>query len=419
MNRGPQPSILVVSQYYYPEQFRINDMCSEWVKRGYKVMVVTGIPNYPAGRFFDGYGLFSKRKETYNGVKIVRIPLVSRGKSKIRLGLNYLSFLISGFLWQLFTKHRADIVFSFEVSPMSQVLPAVWYAKRRGVACMAYIQDLWPENFVEMSGISNASIVKIIDRMADYIYAHCSRIFVTSNSFKSAIERRGVPSSKVFFWPQYYEEFYCPSKDKSPLVEDSGGFSIAFTGNIGVSQGLDILPRAAKLLKDEGMLVRFILVGEGRGLAELVNEIVTYGVQDCFQFIPRQPSETIPSILASVDAAFLSFADKELFNMTIPAKLQSYMACGKPILAAVGGETKRVIEDADCGIVTELGNESALANAITRMSRATIEERMRWSLNAVNYAETHFNKKALMDAMDVHISECITQGSSTLFRTVD
>lgn len=123
MSRHEKGALLVVSQYFYPEQFRINDMCAEWVKRGYSVTVLTGIPNYPQGKFFAGYGWFSKRKELYEGVNVLRIPIISRGKSNISLALNYLSFVVSGFLWGLFTKEKPDLVFSFEVSPMTQVLP--------------------------------------------------------------------------------------------------------------------------------------------------------------------------------------------------------------------------------------------------------------------------------------------------------
>ena len=127
--------ILVIAQYFYPEQFRINDICTEWVKRGYKVTVVTGIPNYPQGKYYDGYGLFKKRKETYNGIEIIRIPLVPRGNNSIMLALNYLSFVVSGFFWKMFTKIKADYVFIFEVSPMTQALPGVWYAKKRKIPC--------------------------------------------------------------------------------------------------------------------------------------------------------------------------------------------------------------------------------------------------------------------------------------------
>ena len=138
--------ILVVSQYFYPEQFRINDICTEWVKRGYKVTVLTGIPNYPQGEYFEGYDLVHKRTAEWNGIRIIRIPLIPRGHNSIGLVANYFSFVISGFIWKSLTKIKADYVFTFEVSPMTQALIGVWYAKKNKIPHYLYVQDLWPEN---------------------------------------------------------------------------------------------------------------------------------------------------------------------------------------------------------------------------------------------------------------------------------
>ena len=161
--------ILVIAQYFYPEQFRINDICTEWVKRGYKVTVVTGIPNYPQGRYYKGYGLFKKRREIYNGIDIIRIPLIPRGNNAIMLALNYLSFVISGYFWKSTTNIKADYVFIFEVSPMTQALPGVWYAKKRKIPCYLYVQDLWPENVEIVAGVKNKRIINAIGKMVDYI----------------------------------------------------------------------------------------------------------------------------------------------------------------------------------------------------------------------------------------------------------
>ena len=162
--------ILVVSQYFHPEEFRINDICREWVQRGHRVTVVTGIPNYPQGRFYKGYGLFRGRREEYGGVNVMRLPIVPRGRGAAMLALNYLSFVASGFLWKSFTGLKADKVFIFEVSPLTQALVGVWYAKRRGVPCAIYVQDLWPENLKAVGGIHNRHILGAVDKMADYIY---------------------------------------------------------------------------------------------------------------------------------------------------------------------------------------------------------------------------------------------------------
>src|SRR5690554_1523425 len=236
--------ILVISQYFYPENFRINDMCIEWVKRGYKVTVVTGIPNYPKGRYYKGYGLFKKRKEHFHGIDIIRIPIVPRGKSNLTLILNYISFVISGWFWKMFTRIKADIVFNFEVSPMTQALPAVWYSKRRKIPLYIYVQDLWPENVQIVGGVKNKFILKRITKMVDYIYKHSNKILVTSNSFKTSILNRGVDDKKVIFWPQYAEDFYKPTKtDRMRNLNNK--LKVIFTGNIGKSQGLEILPSLA------------------------------------------------------------------------------------------------------------------------------------------------------------------------------
>ena len=202
--------ILVVSQYFHPESFRINDIATEWVKRGYKVTVLTGIPNYPMGKFFPGYSWTKKRKETWNGIDIIRIPLIARGHSSIGMVLNYYSFPFFGWFWNRFNKVDADLVFSFETSPMTQVKIGCGYAKKHKVPHYAYIQDLWPENVETVTGIHNRMIIGPIDRMVDKIYKRLDKIFVTSPSFVDAIVNRKKPvdPNKVFYLPQYAEEFY-------------------------------------------------------------------------------------------------------------------------------------------------------------------------------------------------------------------
>ncbi|SHI88571.1 Glycosyltransferase involved in cell wall bisynthesis [Butyrivibrio fibrisolvens DSM 3071] len=410
--------ILVICQYFYPEQFRINDICMEWVNRGYDVTVLTGIPNYPQGKFYKGYGLFKKRREVWNGVKIIRIPLIPRGHTPIGLVLNYFSFPVSGFFWNLFTKVKADYVFMFETSPMTQCKIGVRYAKKHKVPLYLYVQDLWPENVEIVTGIHSPLVIKPIDRMVDKIYKACDQIFVTSPSFVKAVVNRRVTvdPNKVHYWPQYAEEFYEPlTKDEGleryckhecdesiqeqiRKLYDDKSFKIAFTGNIGYAQGLDVLPKTAKLLGDSN--VRFVIIGDGRYKSRLLEEIDICGVSDKFIMIDRQPAQRIPEILALCDAAFISFMDTELFTWTIPAKLQSYMACGMPIIAAAKGETERVIKEADCGICTGIGDADELAKAIKQRDVTAFKHT--YGVNAREYFEKHFDKKMLMDEIDTH-----------------
>ena len=396
--------ILLISQYFYPEPFRVNDMAAEWVKRGYKVTVLTGIPNYPMGKFYDGYDYRHKRRECWNGVDIIRIPLIPRGNSRNKLlnaagmAANYLSFIVSGRGWVKKNNVKADLVFTVEVSPMTQALIGTWYKKRYHVPAYLYVQDLWPENVVTVTGIQSKAVIGPINRMVDKIYRETDEIFTTSPSFVKAIVNRKtkVDRKKVHYWPQYAEEFYRPMpRQNIDGIPDGGSFKIAFTGNIGTAQGLGILPETARLLKTEN--VKFIIVGDGRFLPELERQIEKRRVREKFILLPRVPASRIPEILSACNAGFISFAQTPLWEMTIPAKLQSYMACGKAIIASASGETKRIIQEAECGICCEIGNAQALADGIRELIRADCQDMGR---KARKYFRENFDKKKLMDQME-------------------
>ena len=391
--------ILVISQYFYPEQFRINDMCAEWVKRGYKVTVLTGYPNYPQGKYYEGYGWFKKTKQRWNGVDIIRIPLTARGQGSLKLAMNYLSFVVSGFFWAKTTRIKADYVFTFEVSPMTQALIGVWYSKRRKIPNYLYVQDLWPENVEIVTGIHNPIVIKPIEAMVDHVYRNCNAIFATSPSFVNEIQKRVKHNkNKVKYLPQYAEDFYKPVERKPvPEIPDDDSFKIIFTGNIGQAQGLDILPKTAKILKSNGN-VKFVIVGDGRDKENFLRQIADNDVQDMFIMIDRQPPERIPELLAACDAAFISFMPDPLFEKTIPAKLQSYMACGMPIIAAANGETKRIIEEAKCGVCSPIWDETALSNEIAAL--LTKRNFIDMKENSLYFSNLMFNKKRIMNNID-------------------
>lgn len=401
--------ILVISQYFYPETFRINDICTEWVKRGYKVTAVTGIPNYPQGKFFDGYGFFRKRTEYWNGISIIRLPLIPRGKNSLGLAANYLSFVVSGYIWKLFTRLKADRVFIFEVSPMTQALPGIWYAKKHGVPCAIYVQDLWPENVEIVAGIHNPVVIRPIKRMVDYIYRNCDHIFATSPSFMREIQKRCRERKRVSYLPQYAEDFYQPVERECAvkqcrvlqLAEDRR-FKIVFTGNIGKAQGLGILPGAAARLKKScsGSLL-FVIVGDGRCREEFLQQIRRTQAEDMFLMIDRGPAEEIPTILGCCDAAFISFMDNRLFSGTIPAKLQSYMACRIPVLASASGETERIVREAECGITAEIGSEKDLCRAVEQMMSLDRKKLLEMGLNGRRYYEQNFDKGKILDQIDL------------------
>ena len=283
---------------------------------------------------------------------------------------------------------------------MTQALIGVWFAERRKIPCLLYVQDLWPENIQIVTGISSNLVLGPIGKMVDYIYRRCDRIFATSPSFVKMIEKR-VPdcAGRISYWPQYAEDFYVPRpKGSSPLIPDDGRFKVVFTGNVGQAQGLEILPQTAAALRAQAHRLLFVIVGDGRSKAELVSRIKEQGVEDMFLLIERQQAESIPDILGCCDAAFVSFMDNPLFENTIPAKLQSYMACGKPIVASASGETERVVREADCGVCSPIGDAAALAKALEGLMSCDRLDAM--GENARSYFEKHFVREKLLDDFD-------------------
>lgn len=400
--------ILVIAQYFYPEQFRINDICTEWVKRGYKVTVITGVPNYPKGRYYDGYGLFKKRKENYNGIEIIRLPLIPRGSNAIMLVLNYLSFVVSGFFWKAFTKIKADYVFIFEVSPMTQALPGVWYAKRKKIPCYLYVTDLWPENVEVTAGIKNKKIINAIGFMVDYIYKGCNRIFTSSESFIQAIIDRGTDKNKLEFWPQYAESYYKPMEKSNaniPEIPNDKIFNIIFAGNIGFAQGLDVLPETAKILKDTSTKVRFNIVGDGRFKDTLKAKVSENKVTEFFNFIDKQPPTRITEFMAVSDATLISLSKSKVFSITLPAKTQSCLACGVPIIVSADGEIQSVINKAGAGVCSDAGDAIGLAENIEKLVGLPSKKRKKMASNAISYSKENFDKETLLKRMDKWFSK--------------
>lgn len=400
--------ILVIAQYFYPEQFRINDICSEWIKRGYKVTVVTGIPNYPQGKYYKGYGFFKNRKETYNGVEIIRIPLVPRGNNKFMLVLNYISFVISGFFWKNFTSLKADYVYIYEVSPMTQALPGVWYANKMKIPCYLYVTDLWPENVEIVAGIKNKKILNMIGTLVDYIYNNSDQIFTSSESFIQAIVNRGINENKIEFWPQYAEDYYKPMNKREvdvPEIPLDGITNIIFAGNIGFAQGLGILSDTAKLLKQSGIYVRFNIVGDGRYKNVLRKKIKKDNVLEFFNFIDKQPAIRISELMAVSDAALIVLSKSKVFSITLPAKTQSCLACGIPVIVSADGEIQNVIKKSKAGLCSNAGDAKALSENIKKFINLSNEKHEQMGQNAVKFYKQNFDKDNLMRRMDKWFSK--------------
>lgn len=397
--------LLVISQYYYPEQFRINDICKELVKRGHDVTVLTGIPNYPEGKYYKGYGLTKKRNEIVDGVKIIRIPLIPRGKKPIMLMLNYISFVISGSFWARFTIKKFDKVFIYEVSPMTQAIPGIKYAKRKKIETCMYVMDLWPESIELATGLKNKMILNIIGKIVDKIYRKCNLILTSSKSFIDSISKRGHPKEKIIFWPQYAEAFYKPiDKNKFPITEfDNNKFKIVFAGNIGYAQGLDIVIDTATLLKKDDVGVVFYLIGNGRAKKELQQKVEEKELQEYVKFIDKKPAEEIPKYYANADMAFITLKKNLISDQILPAKLQSYFACGIPILGCADGEIKKVIEESEAGFCVSSGNVEKLKEKIQECMKLGEDELQLMRKKAIEFHNENYNQQVLLDKFEEEV----------------
>jgi glycosyltransferase involved in cell wall biosynthesis len=399
MTNQSKRRLTIISQYFYPEEFRINDLAFEWVKRGYEVTVITGIPNYPKGYFFSGYGWFRKNKDVIQGVNVIRLPILPRRNGLIFLSLNYLSFVVSGFFWAKFTRLQSDVVFINEVSPMTQALPGIWFAKRRKIPSILYVQDLWPENVKATLKSNDSILTRYLGRLTKRIFENTDTILTTSSSFVDNIVARGILKDKVHYWPQYAEDFY------QPLPKDNhSGTRIMFTGNIGQAQGLDLLVEVAKEIPEDLNII-FVLVGHGRNKELLMKSVSDNNVQHRFEFVDAVLPTEVPSLLATADAGYIGFNQNTIFEMTIPAKLQSYLACGMPIIASASGEVESIVTKNNLGFVSAPGDASGLLHNIINFSLLSKEEKEVMSNNAKIYQETHFAKQQLLDEMDVFLKE--------------
>lgn len=395
--------ILVVCQYYYPEPFRITDICEELVKRGYEVQVVTGYPNYPEGVLYEGYGRGKKIDEIINGVKVHRCFTIPRKTGAIYRLLNYYSYAISSKRYVLSKKCAAsdgtsfDIVFCNQLSPVMMANAAIAYKKKYKVPAVMYCLDLWPESLIA-GGIDRGSMIyKYFSDVSKRIYKSMDKILVTSRMFTDYLaENFGLDYSSTDYLPQYAEQLFNCIEDH----EEGERFNLTFAGNIGFTQSVMTILKAAELLKDYP--VTFNIVGSGTALEELkrfkaeksLDNIIFYG---------RKPLEEMPKFYEEADAMLITLQADPVLSKTLPGKVQSYMAAGKPIIGAIDGETSNVINEAKCGFCGKAEDYVELSENIKKFIGSCNRKEM--GVNARNYYEKHFKKDVFMDKLEKVLSD--------------
>ena len=398
--------ICIFTNHFYPEDFKVNDIAFELSKRGYDVTVLTAIPDYPKGKFYEGYSLFKRRKENVNGVNVIRLPVIPRGKGgAIRLVLNYVSYF---FCLRIFTffhsfRNKYDKIFVHLTSPFFIGVCARKMSRRQKIPLLFWVLDLWPESLISAGGISNPLIIKPQIKMVQKVYNQCDKILISSKGFEKSICEKGDYKGKLVYFPNWAEEIKgnvpvdFDIKTIKPFDED-GNFIILFAGNIGEAQNLDAVIEAANILKEEKK-IKFVFVGDGRRREHLQNLAKEYELEKTVFFPGRFPIETMPVFMNAASVLLFSLKDELCFNLTVPAKVQFYMSQGKPILAMINGEGAELVKEAECGMAVGAGDFEGLAESIMNLSKMNNKKLNIFGENGKTFYNQNFTKNQRIEQL--------------------
>ena len=402
--------ILIVSQYFWPENFRINDLVQELVQRGHSVKVLTGIPNYPAGRVFDAYRQNPKAFGHYSGARVWRVPMLVRGYGAARLFLNYLSFVIGACLcgpWRL-RGQQADVIFVFEPSPVTVGLPAVLLGQIKHAPVVFWALDLWPETLAAIGVVRSPRVLGWVGYLVKFIYERCTLVLGQSRGFLGSIAKYCSDTQKIRYFPSWAEEVF-DEPDLVPAPEVpvlEGVFNVLFAGNIGEAQDLPAVLDAAESLKHNAA-IRWLIVGDGRKSDWLQEEVERRGLQGRVLLLGRFPVERMPSFYAHADALLVSLKKDPVFSMTIPGKVQSYLMAGVPLVGMLDGEGAKVISEANAGLVCPAGDAGGLAAAVLELAAMRVDQRHQLGANGRAFAQEEFGRNLLMDRLEGLLREAV------------
>ena len=387
--------LLVICQHFWPEEFKINEICYELVKKGHNVEVICGLPNYPFGRFFPGYGYFGRRKEIHNGVKIKRFFLIRRGNnSYLRFFLNYSSALLFSLLkLPYLLTQKYDRVFIYQLTPITMALIGILFSKIKRIPSVMYVLDVWPENLYSVINIKNKHIKNIIISISNWHYKNVDRLITISNNSRTFLkERLKLTDENIIFIPQSCEKFHENIFKDNELIERfSGSFNIVFTGNISPVQSFETIIEAAKRIHDDGITdIRWIIVGTGMSFVWLKNEINKKGLMDFFIFEGMKPVSYVPAYAFIADGMIACLKKLSCNGFAIPSKVMSYFAAGRPLLLAMDGEIKDIVNDNKCGYACNAEDSEGLYNNIKKLYSTSKDERIAMGNRTKEYHFANF-----------------------------
>lgn len=407
-------SVLIVTQYFYPETFRINTIAKLLVLKGWSVTVLTGCPNYPDGESFEGYSSLNISSELHSdGFTIHRVPIITRGKgSSIRLFFNYLSYIFCGVMFGGYALRRAkfDLVFVYAPSPIFQSLVGIYFKYLRGIPVITWVQDLWPE-CIEFTGrFKNKTILNFIANIVNWTYRQNDLLLTQSKSFITSVTFR-AGSVPVQYFPN-------PGDEDSNLVHSkldisaekfflTQGFNVVFAGNLGTVQSLPTIVAAAEILQNNRN-IRFVLVGSGSLSTWLKNQIEIKQLNNIV-LAGRYPPCDMPAIFNQASALLISLNRDPVLNQTVPAKLQSYLGAGKPIIASLDGEGAQIVLDSEAGFACPAEDPIALAEVVLKLSDLSQEQLNTMGSSGKNYFQVHFEPSMLVDKLISIFMETISR----------
>lgn len=404
--------ILVSSQHFWPENFRINDLVQALIDRGLEVDVLTGKPNYPEGQYYPGYRGWGCQEEQWSGCTVFRVPLAARGAGgALRLVINYLSFIGAGLLFApwLLRRRRYSVIFVYASSPLLQAIPAIFLAWRKRCPLIIWVQDLWPESLAATGYVRNRFILTGVGRIVRFIYRHSDLLLIQSRAFRPSVAEAAA-GQPIVYYPNFVEAAFRAPPNGTQQPDVAGldtGFPVVFAGNIGTAQAVDVIPAAAELLRDYAD-IRFVVLGGGSRRNWLRREVQVRGLSNVY--IPgRYPLEAMPGILRKASALLVTLADKPVFSATVPSRLQTCLATGRPVVVSMNGEGARLVMEAEAGLAAPAEDPRALADAILQLYRMAPADRDKMGENGRRYASRYFDRDLLIDQLLGHFKSLTSQ----------
>lgn len=408
---GVKLKILVISQYFWPENFRINDLCLALKEKGHELTVITGKPNYPSGEFFEEFINDPSAFDFYHGIPVIRSPMLPRQSGSRNLLLNYISFLFSGSAYGSYRlrQQKFDIVFVCQLSPVTAAIPAIILKKLKGIPLVMWSLDLWPESLEAVGAVKSQRVLNTVGKLVSWIYGHCDIILGQSESYLEVVRRRSNKAQLELF-PNWAEDQFNVESIKP--IQPLSTVTIMFAGNIGDAQDFESIVECVKLLKESNTKVNFSIIGSGRKFSWLKEQIKIFQLDEYFTLHGQHPLEDMPKFYADADIALVSLKPNDIFERTIPGKIQSYMLSSLPILSMMDGEGKKLVEVANCGLACSARSYMKLYENIQLMIEMPQEKRLELGVNGKAYAELHFNKDQLVTKLELIFSAQIERTKS-------